>query len=221
MSCSIVIPTYNRKKFEKLIEYNIKNQTYPTILEVLIADDGEESQRLELSVPYPIVYMRCPRMTIGEKRNLLAEKAKGDFIAHMDTDDIYFPSYIETSIELMNRRKKNATGTSDMNFLFKDGHSGSMRNPMLSMANEATMVYRKSFWKAGPFSTAQTNEGISFLLGRHWEVGHSDIKNVMVCLCHDENTVDKNVWRQPKDVTIPSFTQYYPFLKEMGFAIKE
>jgi glycosyltransferase involved in cell wall biosynthesis len=221
MSCSIVIPTYNRKKFEKLIEYNIFSQTYPHILEVIVADDGLDHQRLNLTVPYPVVYVRCPRMSIGEKRNLLVEKAKGEFIAHMDTDDIYFPQYIERSIQLMNERKKNITGTSDMIFLFKDGHSGAMRNPLLSMANEATLVYKKSFWEKGHFSTAQTNEGISFLQGRHWEIGHSDIREVMICLCHDENTVDKNVWRQPNSIALPNYVLYYPFLKELGFAIKE
>jgi glycosyltransferase involved in cell wall biosynthesis len=221
MSCSIVIPTYNRKKFEKLIEFNICSQTYSDILEVIIADDGQDTQRLEINVPYPVVYLRCPRMSIGEKRNLLAEKAKGEFIAHMDTDDIYFPQYIEKSIELMTKKKKNVTGTSDMIFLFKDGHSGSMRNPLLSMANEATLVYKKSFWESCPFSTDQTNEGISFLVGRHWETGHSNIQEVMICLCHDENTVDKNVWRQPNSCQLPNYTIYYPYLKELGFAIKE
>jgi glycosyltransferase involved in cell wall biosynthesis len=221
MSCSIILPTYNRKNFEKLIEFNIKSQTYKQIIEVIIGDDGLDSQRLELTIPYPIVYIRCERMSIGEKRNLLAEKAKGEFIAHMDSDDLYFPSYIESSIQLMKDKKKNATGTSDMMFLFKDGHSGCMRNLLLSMANEATLVYKKSFWEQGKFSTAQTNEGISFLKDRHWEVGHSSIQSLMICLCHQENTVDKNVWRKPETIQLPDYSAYYPFLKEMGFAIKE
>jgi hypothetical protein len=190
-------------------------------VEILGGDDGEDSQRLDLKVPYPVVYLRCPRMSIGEKRNLLAEKAKGEFIAHMDTDDVYFPQYIEKSIHLMQQKNKNVTGTSDMIFLFKDGHSGSMRNPLLSMANEATLVYKKSFWEKGNFSTNHTNEGISFLLGRHWETGHSAIQEVMICLCHDENTVDKNVWRQPATYPLPSIPLYHPYLKELGFAIKE
>lgn len=220
MSCSIIIPTFNRKKFERLIEFNIKTQTYPHILEVIVGDDGLESQRLDLKIPYPVVYIQCKRMSIGEKRNLLAEKAKGEFIAHMDSDDLYFPQYIESSIQLMKDKKKNATGTSDMIFLFKDGHCGSMRNALLSMANEATLVYRKSFWEQGKFSKAQSNEGIPFLEGRHWEVGHSFIPNVMICLCHDENTVDKNVWRQPSNLPLPPCEPYHPFLKELGFAIK-
>ena len=146
MSCSIIIPTYNRKKFEKLIEYNIKCQTYSNILEIIIADDSDD-ELLELNIPYPINYIKCARMTIGQKRNLLASKCKGFYIAHMDTDDIYLPSYIEHSICMLENQKKDAIGTSDMMFIYPDGKTGSMRNPLLSMANEATLVYKKTFWE--------------------------------------------------------------------------
>ena len=218
-TCSIIIPTYNRKKFEKLIEYNIKCQNYPYILEVIIADDGDESQKLELDVPYPIQYVRCNRMSIGSKRNLLCSKARGTFIAHFDTDDIYFPTYIEYSIDRMLKTNKNVIGTSDMIFLYKDGQTGNMRNVLLSMANEATLVYRKSFWERGGFSGQQSNEGIHFLEGRHWEIAHADINKVMICLCHDENTVDKNVWRKQPSVVLPPFDGHKPLLLEMGFTI--
>jgi glycosyltransferase involved in cell wall biosynthesis len=219
MSCSIIIPTYNRKKFEKLIQYNIISQTYLNILEVIIADDGDESQHLELKIPYPIQYIRCPRMTIGNKRNLLCSRAKGDFIAHFDTDDIYFPTYLEYSITKLINDNKNAIGTSDMIFLYKDGQTGMMRNLLLSMANEATLVYRKTFWEKNNFSGQQSNEGIKFLEGRHWEISHADINKVMICLCHEDNTVDKNVWRQQPSAILPSYTSHSPILVEMGFNI--
>ena len=217
MSCSIIIPTFNRKKFERLIEFNITNQTYKNIIEVIIADDGEENEALNLTIPYEIKYIKCQRMSIGNKRNILAENAKGEYIAHFDTDDIYFPTYIEHSIDLMIKKKKNAVGTSDMFFLFKDGHTGAMRNPLLSMANEATLVYKKSFWEKGKFSSNNTSEGIQFLTGRHWEVAHSDISKVMLCLCHEENTVNKDIWRKPNSIPAPSFKLYHKILTDLGY----
>lgn len=219
MSCSIIIPTYNRKKFEKLIEFNILNQTYNHIIEVLIADDGDENQQINIQVPYPVKYIRCQRTTIGNKRNILVNEAKGEYIAHFDTDDIYFPQYIESSIRLMKDKNKNATGTSDMIFIFKDGHTGGMRNPYLSMANEATLVYKKSFWEKKNFSGQQTNEGIFFLEGRHWEVGHSNINNVMICLCHEDNTVDKEIWRQPNNIQFPDYSIYKNILRQLEFKV--
>jgi teichuronic acid biosynthesis glycosyltransferase TuaG len=117
MSVSIIIPTYNRKKFERLIEYNINCQDYSNILEVVIADDGDEDQRLELNVKYPIKYIKCGRMKIGEKRNLLVSQSKGEFIAHMDTDDIYFSTYISYTMSVLEKTKKDVAGTADMVFM--------------------------------------------------------------------------------------------------------
>jgi hypothetical protein len=119
----------------------------------------------------------------------------------------------------MKEKNKNAIGTSDMIFMFKDGHTGGMRNPYLSMANEATLVYKKSFWERKNFSTQQTNEGIYFLEGRHWEVGHSNINNVMICLCHEENTVDKEIWRQPNDIQFPDYSIYKNLLRQLDFKV--
>ena len=216
MSVSIIIPTYNRKKFERLIEYNINCQTYENIIEVVVADDGDESQRLELNVKYPIKYIKCPRITIGQKRNILASSAKGDYIAHMDTDDIYFPTYIFHSLEVLERTKKDAIGTSDMIFMFADGTKGGMRNPFLSMANEATLVYKKSFWKELGFSEKQSSEGIQFLEGRHWQIAHSSINQVMICLCHSTNTVDKEPWRNNPVSSFPDFSEHQKILNSIS-----
>ena len=216
-SCSIIIPTYNRKKFEKLIEYNILCQTYPNILEIVIADDGDEDM-LELNVPYQINYIKCARMTIGQKRNLLASKCKGFYIAHMDTDDVYLPTYIEHSISILETQKKDAVGTSDMVFIYADGKTGAMRNPLLSMANEATLVYKKSFWNEKQFGETQSSEAIPFLQGRHWQTAHSEIKKVMICICHSTNTVDKNVWKNCPEVELPDYKKHKEILDSIKLA---
>jgi glycosyltransferase involved in cell wall biosynthesis len=214
-SCSIIIPTYNRKKFEKLIEYNVLCQTYQNILEIVIADDGDEDQVLELNIPYPINYIKCPRITIGQKRNLLVSRSKGVYIAHMDTDDVYLPTYIEHSISVLDSKKKDAVGTSDMVFIYPDGKTGSMRNPLLSMANEATLVYKKTFWEEKHFGETQSSEAIPFLQGRHWQTGHSDIKKVMICICHSTNTVDKNVWKTCPEVELPCYEKHKEILNKI------
>jgi len=210
-SCSIIVPTFNRKKFEKLIQYNIECQTYPNIIEVIIGDDGDD-EMLQLDIPYPIQYIKCPRMTIGEKRNLLASKCKGTYIAHMDTDDVYFPSYIQHSIGILEKENKNAIGTSDMIFIYPDGKTGYMRNPLLSMANEATLVYKKTFWEEKQFSHQQSSEAIHFLKGRHWQIAHSDIYKVMICICHSSNTVDKNIWKKSPAADLPPYDKHKEIL---------
>ena len=201
---SIVIPTYHRKKFEKLIEYNILCQTYKNIIEVVIGDDGEDN--LKLNVPYPITYLTMDRCTIGQKRNLLCKYAKGDIIVHMDTDDFYFPSYIEHSISKMIMMGKNCAGTADMFMFYKNEmRMCKMENYVLHMANEGTLVYTKKFWEECPFSENQTSEGLAFLKNRDNQIVKTDIRLVMICVCHSENTVDKSCWKNLICNDFPNF----------------
>ena len=39
---TIIVPTYNRKAFSQLLLHNINSQSYKSIKEVIIADDGDE-----------------------------------------------------------------------------------------------------------------------------------------------------------------------------------
>jgi len=195
-SVSILVPYYNRKKFEKLIEYNICCQTYPNIKEVIIADDSTEpNQRLDLNIPYPIVYCIVKRMTIGEKRNYLKDVAQGEIIAHMDSDDCYCPNYIQSCVDTMILNDCEITGSSDMLFVNPitkwTGRQSCLYNQML---NEATMVYTKSFSKTRSYAKRSHSENESFT-AEHWLITQTPIDEIMVCVNH-QNTIDKTVWEK-------------------------
>ena len=194
---SICIPTFNRKKFEKLIEYNINIQTYKGILEVVIGDDGAEGQELELNIPYPINYIRIPKhISIGAKRNLLACQAKGEYIAHMDTDDIYHPTYLMYAMNCLEESGKPFFGSSAMLITFPD-HDwkiGCVICSDIERVNEATMVYKRTFWKAGKFLDGNIEEGLAITRGRGKQIFQGDIANIMVAIGHDANTVCKKRW---------------------------
>jgi glycosyltransferase involved in cell wall biosynthesis len=194
-SVSIVIPYYNRKKFEKLIEYNICCQTYPNIKEVVLADDSDiPGQELCLNIPYPIVYCKVKRMSIGEKRNYLKDTAKGEIIAHMDSDDIYFPQYIMSCVDTMILKDCEITGSSDMLFINpvtkKTYRQSCLYNNLL---NEATMVYSKNFSKTRSYQKRSHSENESFC-SDHWLIEQTPIDDIMVCITHDDNTVSKRIW---------------------------
>lgn len=207
-SVSIVIPTYKRKKFERLIEYNILCQTYKNIIEVVICDDSEDD--LKLNLPYRMQYLKSEtKLTIGQKRNVMCQYAKGDIIVHMDTDDFYMPTYIEHSVHEMMIKNKQCAGTADM-FIFypKDMLLCKMENNLLHMANEGTLVYFKKFWADCHFSEDQTSEGLKFLTGRNQHIVKTDIHKVMICVAHGENTVDKSSWRNLVCHDYPLFHAY-------------
>jgi glycosyltransferase involved in cell wall biosynthesis len=193
MDVSIVIPTYNRKKFSDLISLNIKLQTYPFIKEIIIADDGEESERLTLDVPYTILYYRVPRMTIGAKRNFLIEKASAHYVANFDTDDFYNPDYLSTSIFNLIRSGKTISGSADM-IIMENMRTFKQRCIYLDLLNEATIVCTKKYATEHKYSNSMSTEGKGFVDGCLNEIFETKIEDIMVCLAHDANTVPKTDW---------------------------
>lgn len=205
MYVSILIPTFNRHRFSELITHNILAQTYPFIKEVIIADDGYNDERLNIKVPYSVMYYKVPRMNIGEKRNFLMSKATGDYLAHMDTDDMYSRDYLSSSIYNLIKTGKGLSGSSDM--LMMDtatSNTYKQRCINIDMLNEATMCYTKSYAEKHKFSNKMSSEGISFCEIK--EIVETPIEEIMVCLAHTENTVCKKQWvddayKSPIDMT--------------------
>ena len=193
MYVSILIPTFNRRRFSELITHNIISQTYPFIKEVIVADDGYDDERLNLKLPYSILYYKVPRMTIGDKRNFLMSKASGDYLAHFDTDDMYSRDYLSSSIFNLIKTGKGLSGSSDM--LMMDTATKTtykQRCINMDMINEATMCYTKSYADKHKFSNKMSSEGISFCEIK--EITETPIEEIMVCLAHDSNTVSKKQW---------------------------
>ena len=205
MYVSILIPTFNRRRFSELITHNIISQTYPFIKEVIVADDGYNDERLNLQLPYSVLYYKVPRMTIGDKRNFLISKASGDYLAHFDTDDMYSRDYLSSSIFNLIKNGKGLSGSSDM--LMMDTATKTtykQRCINIDMLNEATMCYTKSYADTHKFSNTMSSEGISFCEIK--EITETPIEEIMICLAHDSNTVSKKQWvtdayKSPIDMT--------------------
>lgn len=193
-SVDILIPTYNRKQFEKQISKNINNQTYPFINKVIIADDGDPEQRLELNVKYPVEYHIVDRMTIGAKRNFLQTKSTAQYIANIDTDDVYNPDYISNCIFNLTTKGAYITGSADMIMKYQDNYY-IHRCISLELLNEATIVCVNN---KRQYNETNSSEGKGYLKGLSAYITETDIKDIMYCIVHDKNTVDKK-----------------PFLKEL------
>jgi len=195
MSVSIVIPTYNRKRFERLIEYNINSQDYFNIIEIIVLDDSDVDRPLCIRSLIPIRYYTLPRMTIGMKRNCGVKLAHGDYIAFMDTDDFYAPDYISYSIFEMETNNKTIAGSADMN-MWDGKQFYKQRCMFLHLLNEATMVFKKSAWSR--FADTNSNEAVPFLEKNMNNIVETNIDRVMCCVCHKNNTVDKTTWLNDK-----------------------
>jgi len=196
-SVSILIPYYNRKQFEPLMQYNITCQTYPLIKEVIIADDSTlPNQTIQLDIPYELRYLKCKRMTIGEKRNYLKKHADGDILVHMDSDDCYNPIYVQSIVDMITRYEDcEVAGSSGMLFInMTTNWSGRQDCLYLNMLNEATMGYTREYALTHHYADRSHSENETFT-SEVWKIRDVPIEDIMICVCHGDNTVDKNVWQ--------------------------
>ena len=209
MSVSIIIPTYNRKKWELLIEHNLNSQTYFNIKEIIILDDSDIDRPLCIRTLIPIRYYTVPRCTIGMKRNFGVKLAHGDYIAFMDTDDFYHPDYISHSIFEMEYHNKPIAGSADM-YLYVEDKWFKQRCVFLDYLNEATMVFKKSIWTG--FADTNSNEAVPFLEKNLHNIIETKIENLMCCVAHDNNTISKKAWCSDTYKAVP-LSQYSKHIK--------
>lgn len=102
---SVIIPTFNREKpIVRAIE-SIINQTYPN-WELLIVDDRSTDNTAKVIAriieKHPNIFYYCLDKNQGAcvARNKGLEKAKGEFITFLDSDDEYLPEKIKKQVEL-------------------------------------------------------------------------------------------------------------------------
>lgn len=205
---SILVPTYNRTKFLPLFINNIKKQTYPAkLLEIVIDDDGiepftDDIEELRIILqPSKLIYFRSVnRRTIGEKRNNLVKLANSKILCNMDDDDIYKPQYIEYSFNILKKRKVGLVGSNQMLFTYPfDDFKMSLINCSSKLQiHEATMLFTKKYFRSmNGFGICSQGEGMKFINKSQVEI--TNIHNIMICVAHNNNTINKDVFNNSKN----------------------
>lgn len=100
---SIITPTGGRAAYLAQALKHFRAQNYPH-LEWLILDDSRRPNKDFAELNDPRIRYRHhtgPRLTIGEKRNRLAEAATGEIIVHFDDDDFYAPHYVGRMVDAL------------------------------------------------------------------------------------------------------------------------
>ncbi len=101
---SVIIPTYNAAHYIIEALDSVWAQTF-TDYEIIVINDGspdtlELERRLE---PYRhrLVYIRQENRGVSGARNTGIRAARGEFIAHLDPDDLWEADYLAVQVELM------------------------------------------------------------------------------------------------------------------------
>lgn len=98
MNISVVIPVYNREKYIKKCIQSILEQTYQP-MEIIVVDDGSTDGTIDKikEIDSKIVRVVSGGGNHGAQnaRNIGISEARGDWIAFLDSDDMWLPGKLE------------------------------------------------------------------------------------------------------------------------------
>lgn len=106
---SIITPIYNGEKYIEETINSVLNQTYQK-WEMIIVDDGSKDNSATIIQNYVdkdsrIYLIQQSNAGSASARNNGIRKAKGQYIALLDSDDLWEPEFLESQLELMAQMK--------------------------------------------------------------------------------------------------------------------
>ena len=102
-SVSVIIPTFNRKNYISRALESVYAQSYTNILDVIVVDDGSTDGTQEhLKKRFKqISFVSQENKGVSAARNLGIQKAKGEWIAFLDSDDAWEKHKIKKQISAL------------------------------------------------------------------------------------------------------------------------
>jgi hypothetical protein len=204
---SCIMPTCDRRRFVgRAIRYFLE-QDYPN-RELVVVDDGADCVADLIPADPRIRYVRLPeRQTIGAKRNLACEQARGELIVHWDDDDWSAPRRLRYQVEMFRSQDVDVSGLRTVFFCDPaSGHAWRYEYPpgRRPWVHDPTFCYRRRFWQAAPFPDTSFGIDTTYL----WQdpakrVGALPDSSFYVALVHPGNTSRKNIhdaWWHPRPV---------------------
>lgn len=96
MTVSVLIPVYNGGRTIQATLDSVLQQTVPAD-EILVMDDGSTDDTFSLLQSYTprVQTFRQKNTGVAAARNALCARATGEFIAFLDSDDLWHPRYLE------------------------------------------------------------------------------------------------------------------------------
>jgi glycosyltransferase involved in cell wall biosynthesis len=99
---SVVIPTYNRAEYIAETIESVLQQTYSN-LEVIVIDDGSTDDTANVVAAFApkVRYVWQENSERGASRNHGLRLASGDYIAFLDSDDLWLPDKVASDLEII------------------------------------------------------------------------------------------------------------------------
>ena len=217
---SICTPTFNRRPFFPFIIKCFENQDYPKDrLEWIIIDDGTDSiEDLVADIPRVKYFGYKKKMSLGEKRNLMHEKATGSILVYMDDDDYYPPCRVSHAVETLERSPSAlCAGSSEMYIYFKHIHKMVQFGPYgPNHATAATFAFRRELLNQTKYDDdAAVGEEKQFLKNYTIPFVQLDPMKTILVFSHVHNSFDKKMLLdKPSDFVKESNKKVTDFIKD-------
>ncbi|WP_312556561.1 glycosyltransferase family 2 protein [Empedobacter brevis] len=112
---SIITPCYNSERFITETYQSIKEQSYPN-WEWIIVDDCSTDDSVQTICSFNDerikLIVQKSNQGAASARNLALSKAKGRYITFIDSDDLWLPKFLETTINYLKNKNESLVYTS-------------------------------------------------------------------------------------------------------------
>lgn len=122
---SVIIPAYNAAAYIRETLQSVFRQTYQRFEVVLINDGSPDTEEFERAIaPYRdrIVYLRQENRGPSAARNAGIRRARGEYLAFLDSDDLWYPNCLAVQVGLALSRQPSCDLVYSDVLVYADSH---------------------------------------------------------------------------------------------------
>lgn len=158
---SVIIPVYDGELYLSEAIESALSQTYRS-LEVLVVDDGSTDRSAEVARRWlpRIQYFHLPHCGTGAARNHGATEARGEFLAHLDADDVWVRDKLERQMRLFEAEPELDLVSGGVENFYSPDVEGEVRKFTRHVtgviggnAASAIVVRKEAFRRVGAYAT--------------------------------------------------------------------
>jgi glycosyltransferase involved in cell wall biosynthesis len=208
---SLVMPTWNRSKYVPTAIRCFMQQTYPSVIELIIVDDGTE--RLSYPADDRIRHIHLDERTpTGTKRNIGAEAATGDIIASLDDDDFSSPHRLQDQVQRLMKTGKSVTGY-NASIIYEEATGQLYKIPggPPYFASGSSQCYWKSYWRNHPYPDVSFGEDSVFSRTARLadELAIAEPGKMLVVRQHANNTAPVYLQKLPRLTAVDVSPEFF------------
>ncbi len=197
IAVSVILPAYNAANFISQTIESVLKQTF-TDFELLIIDDGSTDNTLEIANEYALSDRRIKVLSqvnqgVSATRNHGVRLAKGNLIAFLDADDIWFTDKLAAHIKHLADNPNLAVSFARVEFMSLEGNpTGQVSTSRLINLRPEDFLYENpTTTMSNPIARAEVFKQIG---GFAEDMSYSeDLEWLFRVVCH--NRKDKSPWQ--------------------------